>query len=89
MTDMDIARKRIQEMFGSKDESLWKIGRLLCHELRIDYWIETSLSFVQLLNTGPHKRVYRVVKYSIEEIRKENIGFNRVYKIKLEKWKNY
>lgn len=32
-------KEYIEEYFKTDDKALWRIGQLLCHELRIDYYV--------------------------------------------------
>lgn len=31
---------KIQEYFDSPDKEMWKLGRQMCHQYRINYWVE-------------------------------------------------
>lgn len=92
---MDI-KEKIQIMFDSPDQEMWELGKKLCHQLRIDYWIEIELSYKVVPLIPPVNKVSRrrnvkrkVKRYSLEEIQETSRrSMKTVYKIKLEKWKD-
>lgn len=84
------AREVIGHFFGSNDPELWKLGRLMCHKLRIDYWVEVEDDHQKVKGKFIRWNEYRrkVRRYSLEEIPEiTSRGWKKcVYQIKLEKW---
>lgn len=87
--DREELKKKIQLMFDSNDEELWKVGRLMCHAERIDYWVQVMLDTPKGIQRGKYRPLIRKVKrYSLEEIQQARGRTKVVYEIKLEKWKH-
>lgn len=57
--------ERIEQMFKTKDKELWKLAQRICHEKRINYWVQVDS--IRYYTLGPGKPFKRVHRYSVIE----------------------
>jgi len=91
--------KKIESYFNSPDKEMWKLGQRLCHELRVDYFVQAHATQFKLGEKTENESdnmwcwnvipVYRRVVYSLtnnfDPSNLLEVTFTKVFEIKLKK----
>lgn len=69
-------RRKIEEYFMSHDREMWKIGQMLCHQYRFDYYVAVT---IWLIRGGKRRREPSL--YSLFNI--DTANYYKVHKIRI------
>lgn len=81
-------KEKIEQMFNSSDKELIRLARLMCHQYRLDYYVQIAIKFAMPIygRLGIGRIVYIPIRYSLHDIglnRTHNLVVGDVHHIKL------
>jgi hypothetical protein len=95
LQDREAIKEKIEGYLRSNNPEMVKLGRTLCHNMRVDYYVLVrkyvfGLGTVQYTPTGiPQFRVAtksKTISYSVYPFEEPTTQECKTYQIKLEKW---